>query len=119
MSRDYTIEAEQAQSDMADNGRQVTLRLPTTTHNTATGVVTETNSDTTIWAVFTTFNTNDIDGTLIQRADRKVLIAALDATPTKRHKIVDSDDKIWEIKDVETVQPGDLAILHKVQARGV
>lgn len=116
MSFDYGPLAKLAEAQMKDKGRSVTLRLETATFLPATGVTTLVNTDSPVNAVFTDFEAGQIDGTLILQGDKKVLIAAREATPTTGHKIVDGA-RTWNIVSVKEITPGPTALLFEVHAR--
>lgn len=71
-----------------------------------------------IKAVFTHFEEKEIDGTNVLRTDEKVLFAAasLSAKPASTDKIKDNGTE-YNVVNVNTIQPGDTAILYEVQAR--
>ena len=58
-------------------------------YNTTTGVITETNTDTTIKGVFEDINLREVNE-LIEATDKKIQIAAasLSSTPTTKDKII-------------------------------
>ena len=58
-------------------------------YNTTTGVITETNTDTTIRGVLENFNLRDVNE-LIEATDKKLQIAAasLSSTPTTKDKVI-------------------------------
>lgn len=74
-------------------------------------------------AVFTMFSTNEIDGTIIEKSDKKVLIdsdylqAAIEAGgPLIAQKIKDGDVE-YSIINVDEIKPGPLSIMSKLQCR--
>ena len=77
-----------------------------------------------ITGVFIEFETEDIDGTLVRRGDKRVLVAAIDVEQAnKAAEDVENFDKIldgtvaWKIQDVEIIEPGDLTILYDIHVR--
>ena len=76
---------------------------------------TQTTQDTTVVGVVTIYKTGEIDGTLIQRGDRKILLAA-EVAPTPADRIVDGGIE-FAVVDVVTIAPGPEVVLFKVQAR--
>lgn len=117
----YATMAATALSQINDKGRNVTVRSKGVTegYDVATDTYTAgTDSDVTAKALFTEYKTKDIDGEVIQRGDKKLLIAAssLSSAPTTETQIVDGSD-VYSVIGVETVEPGDTAILYKVQVR--
>ena len=68
--------------------------------------------------LFTAFKENQIDGSTIRRGDQHLLIAAegLEVVPTTALQVIDGE-QVWQVQDVEAVQPGDSVILYKLQVR--
>lgn len=114
-----------AQRLIKKNGRSVTFRSKSTTPSDPLepwlgfGADTDTTG---VPAVFVDYKSNEIDGSIVQTGDKVCLIAALDLGATIRPKtkdiIVDGTTN-WNVVNVETVQPGNVAetILHKLQVR--
>ena len=105
-----------AQSLISEFGRSVTLRR---TNPGAYNAATHSHSggstvDRTVMAVFTAYKQTEIDGTIIQRGDSRVLIAGYE--PIKGDQIIDGTD-VYNVIERETVKPGDVALLWKAQAR--
>jgi hypothetical protein len=103
---------------IADKGRSVTLRRSANTYNPATDTYTASSTDFTVKAVFTEFRQSEIDATLIKRGDKKLLIAAADlsSAPEPNDIIIDGSTQ-YRVIDLMSVEPGDAAILYKVQVR--
>ena len=76
---------------------------------------TRTPVDVTINGVFTSFITSDIDGTLIKKEDKMVLVDS-SVEPVKSASIVDGGD-IYELVDFNEIAPGPTSILYKLQVR--
>ena len=72
----------------------------------------------TVKGVFTQFSTKDIDGELVLRTDKKVLIAAasLPRAPSNEDKIKDGEE-IYRVINTEITKPGDTALLYMAQVR--
>jgi len=116
MSYDYSGIASTAAAQIADKGRNITYTsVGIGTFNPATGSYTgETETDTTLKAVFTEFLENQIDGSVIKRGDKQVLIT--DVTPKINDKITDGSD-IYQVVNIKEIKPGDTACLYKLQVR--
>ena len=73
-------------------------------YNTTTGVITETNTDTTIKGVLEDINLREINE-LIEATDKKIQIAAasLSSTPTTKDKVI-VDSVTYSIVRIETNQ---------------
>ncbi|WP_138476167.1 hypothetical protein [Dyadobacter bucti] len=77
-----------------------------------------TSAEESIKALFTDFTEKEIDGTIILRGDKKVLIASAEllAPPQHNDTIVDGNDE-YKIIPMSTIQPGDTPIIYKLQVR--
>lgn len=100
-------------------GTTVTVRIVTYgAYNTTTGTGTDTNSDTSTKGVLYDYRADEVYG-LVQRGDRKLIVAALDVTtePTAKARAVISS-VVYEIVTVETLWSGDQATAYILQIRG-
>ena len=100
-------------------GRTVTLRTKSGTYNPDTDdFSSQTEDDASVKAVFTNYSNSQIDGELVRRGDKRLLMAALglESSPSGRDQVIDGDDT-YKIISFETIQPGDTPILYKVQVR--
>lgn len=79
-----------------------------------------------VLGVFTEYEKEDFDGSLVRRGDKRVLVAAKDTedaqTGTENIKIEDFDTlldgtEVWKIITVEVIEPGSLRILYDIQVR--
>ncbi|MCY0150888.1 hypothetical protein OEG84_25110 [Hoeflea sp. G2-23] len=70
--------------------------------------------------VYDQWRADQIDGTLIQRGDLKILVAASDLaiTPTPADTFKDGDGKEYAIINVTPLQPAGVAVMYEIQARG-
>jgi hypothetical protein len=75
-------------------------------------------------AVFLNYNLQTsgetyVNGTLVQRGDKKVLVAAsgLDWDPELDGELVRADGSVWKIQNVKTLDPNGEKILHTLQVR--
>jgi len=92
-------------------GRDVSLITQTQSGTDYAPTITEIT--TIIKAVITTFNTKEIDGTLIQASDKKILTY----DKIKPEQIISIDGQRLSIVNVDTVAPGDTKIIYKGQLR--
>lgn len=121
MTFDYSGIAAVALKQIADKGRDVTVLYAGNdqVYNPATDTFTAgTDIDVVAKALFTQFSKQDIDGELIKKTDKRVLIAgtALEDAPENNSKIVDGSVEYQVIK-TETIQPGDTVVLYMIQVR--
>lgn len=85
--------------------------------STSTAPVTET-TQTGLRGLFDNYKTKDIDGTLVQRGDVKMLVAALGVSePKKNDFVTDKNGTVWTIEFVDTINPNGNPILYTFQLR--
>lgn len=69
------------------------------------------------------YRSDEIDGTVIQRGDQKMMLSALDEdgeafdTPAPDDRLVDAAGDPWRIKAVDPFAPAGLAIYYDLQLR--
>lgn len=114
MSFDYSGIQSTGLSLINEFGRSCVLkRITEGTFNPSTGTVTGASStNENITAVFTDYNERQIDGNIIVRGDKLVLIAGTITEPKNNDEIDD-----WKIINIETVETGDTPLLYKAQVR--
>lgn len=77
-----------------------------------------------VTGVFVEFEMEDIDGTIVRRGDKRVLVAAIDIEQAnKAAEDVENFDKLldgtvsWKIEHAEIIEPGSLTILYDLHVR--
>ena len=120
---DQNRAAEVAQRLIRQNGRQVDLvRAPTAPADPSApwdGPTPGSEQRLTVWAVVTDYKNNAVDGEEIMRGDRMLIIPALEMNgedPNTYESVVDGSDR-WNTMRVETIKPGSVPIVYKMQAR--
>ena len=110
---------------LRDHGYDLTFRRINNggTYDPATGTITGgSNSDETIRAIFLNYNANDVDGTLVQRGDRKAVIAAtyngtaITKTPQINDELRDEGDAV-RLVSIQTIKSGASILAYICQAR--
>ena len=110
---------------LRDHGYDLTFRRINNggTYDPATGTITGgSNSDETIRAIFLNYTANDVDGTLVQRGDRKAVIAAtyngtaITKTPQINDELRDEGDAV-RVVSVQTIKSGASILAYICQAR--
>lgn len=104
---------------LADLGESLTLISVTTgVYDPATSSVTETTTNHSITAAVVNYNANQIDGTLIQAGDRKVIVAAsgLAVTPKQNDKVTGLGDTVRVIS-VRTFRESGSTVAYVLQVR--
>lgn len=109
----YEDMAQLASDMVTEYGRSMLLRSYIVTGTDYEPI--KTAIDTAITGVFTTFNTSDIDGTLIKSED-KICIVDANIVPDKSNSIVDSGF-VYEIINVMEIKPAEVGILYKLHVR--
>lgn len=88
------------------------------TYDTSTGTLTKTEQAFTVQAVFDKYETDRVDGTVIQREDRLILVQPLAGfTPKVSDTIEDAAGIVYNIMDVEAITAYDEVFLWELQAR--
>lgn len=104
-------------------GADMTLRVGShRDYNAAIDAITEGIDDYVVQGIFTEFSEGDIDGTRVQTGDRRILLHALGGIPDSLErvedlKIIDSDDRLWNIISIKPLSPGGITLLYKVHVR--
>lgn len=110
---------------LQEHGYDLTFRRPNNggTYNAATGAITGgSNADETARVVFLNYNSRDIDGTLVQRGDRKAVMAAtyngtaLTKTPQIDDELRGEGDAV-RVVSVQTIKSGASILAFVCQAR--
>lgn len=108
--------AEDVASLLEDLGSDLTLERPgTPTYDPATGTVASASDATlTILGVFINYLDSEVDGTVVQQGDRRLLVAATGSDGAPEIGDVVADHKIV---DVRTLAPAGTAIAWTCQVR--
>jgi len=115
MSYDYSSLATTGASLISKFGRDVTLKHVTEgSYDFSTGGVSgDSVTSETVKAVFTNYNDGQIDGSIVQRGDRLVLVSNDVTSEPKTNDIIGG----FKIVGVETIQPANDVLLYKLQVR--
>jgi len=110
---------------LRDHGYDITFRRINNggSYDPATGTITGgSNSDESVRAIFLNYIARDIDGTLVQRGDRKAVIAAtyngsaISKTPQIDDELRGEGDAV-RIISVQTIKSGSSILAYVCQAR--
>lgn len=65
------------------------------------------------------YRVSDIDGNLIRRTDKRILMPAKNLTvaPDMETDQLVIGSKVYQIKNITTLEPGDVAVLYDMQVR--
>ena len=111
MSYDYSGLASTAQNLIDKFGRDTTLRTNVLSGSEFDPTITPTDS--TIKAVFLSYKSAEVDGTLIKTNDKMLITYTLLDT---KNEIVDGGKK-YEVVNVDEIKPGITPMIYKVQIR--
>ncbi len=95
-------------------GRDLTLR--TVSSSGTFYNPTNSNTDVVVRGVVFDFSTNEIDGTIIQKNDKDILISAKGAVVNKNSKIIDGGVE-YAIVTLAEVKPGTEILYYAIQGR--
>jgi len=120
---DYASLQTTVRNKIIQYGADMTLRISSHKYyDAATDKTVEGPDDYNVQGLFTDFNEKDIDGTRVQSGDRRILLHALGGVPDNLEqvedlKIIDADDRMWDIVSMRPLSPGGIALLYKVHVR--
>lgn len=114
----YDRMANAAARQVSEKGRWLILRRQEHSFNPATGLATMDYRDEMVIGLAGLFTEEQIDGTQVRRGDQRLLLAAQDLAraPTTADAILDGLET-WQVVNVETVRPGGVALIHRLQVR--
>ena len=122
---DYTKTAARADQSLRRKGGIVVLRqVVTGEYDPGLGAAPSTSRDYEGTAVKIAYEAENIDGTLIQAGDQKLLLSPLQRNgqampaPTAADLVLFGGAS-YTVKSVETTAPVDVAVLHTLQLRGL
>lgn len=114
----YTNMAATALKQINDKGRNLSLVSDAgSSYDPDTDTFTEETETSSFKGLVTVFKSSDIDGEMILRDDKRILIAAESISkPNNGDKITDGS-VTYTVVNTEEVKPGDVAVLYMVQVR--
>jgi len=99
-------------------GDMIITSVVTDGYTPSTGVVDQTETPYTVTAVFDTYETDRVDGTIIQAEDRLVLVKPVDTfKPKIGDTIEDPDGIVYNVMNFTDVRAYDKSFLWELQAR--
>lgn len=120
MGIDYADLLEKTQTTIRENGRSVTLVKNDNTPDDpnkpwlgSTGADTESI----VTAVFGSYGSHEVDGTDVQRGDKKLLVDGNNGIDLSGYDQIKEGSNIWEIVGYDEVKPADTTLLYIVQVR--
>lgn len=120
MSFDYASLATTADTIIGNFGVPVTvLSKGTSSYNVDTGTVTSTDTTQTANGVIVEYESKDIDGTLIMRGDKRLLLSPIGITSIKPDAKVTIAGVSYNVICVYETNPAGVALVYDLQIRGV
>lgn len=117
-SFNYTKSAATAQRLLTKFGKSLTLTLPDTVEDGPPGVGGTTVPGRSIagQGVKLNYQNSEIDGTLIQAGDAKIILEAT-SEPPENGMLITIDGSEWRVMDWSPLAPADTVVIYTIQAR--
>ena len=120
MSFDYASIATVADNIIINFGVPVIVTTKgTPTYNVDTGTVVSTTTTETTSGVITNYDKKDIDGSLIQRGDKQLILSPIGITTIKPDAIVTVSGISYAVISVNETNPAGVSLVYILQIRGV
>ena len=114
----YSETAADATEAIREFGQAIIItHLTSGAYNPATGTVSNTSTVQTGVAVELDYNVSEIDGVLIQRGDKKLLVSISGMTAIAPEDTCTVGGVAYTVKSVKPLSPGGVVLLYEVQAR--
>ena len=118
MSFDYTEIAATAHEILAEFGQSVTItHYGESVYDSDTGKATRSETTEAGTAVELEYESRDIDGALILRGDKRLLLSAVGIAAPVAGDSVTIGGSVYAVMNVKPLSPGGVAVLYEVQAR--
>lgn len=113
----YTSLKATASGLLSDKGQSMTLTTRTPgAYDTATSTAAITETTEPVYGAVFDYAARDIDGSLIKRGDKRVILEASTAVPTSTDTLT-IGGVVHTIVEAVPVNPGGVVVIYKVQAR--
>lgn len=118
MSEDWSAVVADVAEGISEVGKIATLHAFTTSGPDHNPTITDVAPAPTLTVLGSDYKDAEVDGTLIQTGDRKLIVAAMDVTyaPSVEYEMT-VDGVRYAIIDVRPLMPGDTVLMWKVQLR--
>lgn len=116
MSFDYAEISSEVAGLIEEFGQTITITSATTVYDINTGANAVTETTQTAFGVALDYQTKDIDGTLIQRGDKRLLVKGDITTPEEGEKIT-VNGVVWVIKGIKQISPAGTVVMHEFTLR--
>lgn len=115
MSFNYSGLQAVAMNQILDKGQSALLKRSTTTYNPATGENVQVTTNTAINVVKDNFAKSEVDGTIIQTSDIKLLIDG--SVEVFADDVIEISGVDYAVVNVDKIEPGDTLVYQEVQVR--
>ena len=116
MSFDYDGVAADVAALIQEFGQTITITSVAESYDVTTGASTLTETTQSAYGVALDYRTADIDGTLIQRGDKRLLVKGDITIPQEGEKIT-VNSVVWVIKAIKQISPAGTTVLHEFTLR--
>lgn len=114
----YSETAADATEAIREFGQAVTItHVVTGAYDPATGLVSSTSTVQSGFAVELAYSSSEIDGTLILRGDKKLLLSISGMTAIAVEDTCTVGGVVYVIKNVKPLSPGGIVLLYELQLR--
>lgn len=113
----YSKTAADATEAIREFGQTVTITHTTGVYDPATGAVSSAGTTQTGTAVELEYSVSEIDGVLIQRGDKKLLVSVSGITAIEPNDTCTVGGMVCIVKNVKPLSPGGIVLLYEVQVR--
>ena len=122
---DYTRLRSMSNQQLKDKGLACTITKQTAgTYSTSTGVASVSTSTQSAYGALFDYENKNIDGTLVKKGDRRLLLSALNTagavlTAPSVNDTVTANSVIYTIVAVRPIAPSGVAVAYDCQIRGI
>ncbi len=122
---DYTRLRSMSNQQLKDKGLACTITKQTAgTYSTSTGVASVSTSTQSAYGALFDYENKNIDGTLVKKGDRKLLLSALNTagavlTAPSVNDTVTANSVTYTIVAIRPIEPSGVAVAYDCQIRGI
>jgi hypothetical protein len=118
MTTNLVSAVNKAFSSLGDLVGELVVKSHTESYSVDTGIVTKTTQETTVDGVVSEYESQDVDGSVIQREDRRILIRHVEGLSIKiGDEIEDESGITYVVQDPKQIRPRDVTLLWDIRGR--
>ena len=118
MTATLVASVDRAFRSLGDLIGKLTIRSHVETYVIATGAVSKVTTETEVEGIVAEYESEDIDGTVVQREDRRIFIKPVTGLViTVGDEIVDEDGITYTVQNPKQIRPRDTVLLWDIHAR--